>query len=174
MAWRRAIVPGLAWGCAVLLAVGCAGSGRTGAAAERTTRNLQAATMTARRMLAARYLAIAQAGNRRLEHDFDALDGRDRNHLAAADADLRDVAATERLFDHQLLGIAFPPETQKTARLLITANQARAQLTQTAASSASLHQLHGYQRRLNQANGPVEAVVRVIRGQLGLPPPAAS
>ena len=174
MAWRRAIVSALAWGCALLLTAGCAGSGRTGAAAERATRNLQAATVTARRMLAARYLAIAQAGNRRLEHDFDALDGRDRSHLAAADADLRDVAATERLFDHQLLGIAFPPEAQETARLLISANQARAQLTQTAASSASLRQLHGYQRRLDQADGPVEAMVRVIRSQLGLPPLATS
>ena len=170
MAWRRTIVPGLAWGCAVRLAAGCAGSGRTGAPAERTPRNLQTDTMTAR----ARYLAIAQAGNRRLEHDFDALDGRDRDHLAAADADLRDVAATERLFDHKLLGIAFPPETQQTARLLITANQARAQLTQTAASSTSLQQLHGYRRRLDQANGPVEAVVRMIRSQLGLPPPDTS
>ena len=77
-------------------------------------------------------------------------DGRDRSHLAA----------TERLFYHQLLGIAFPPETQQTARLLITANHARAQ--------------HRYQRRLDQANGKVEAVVRVIRSQLGLPPPDTS
>jgi hypothetical protein len=37
-------------------------------------------------VLAAGYLAIAQAGSRRLGHDFDALDGRDRDHLAAADA----------------------------------------------------------------------------------------
>ena len=48
--------------------------------------------------------------------------------LAAAQADLRAVAATER----------------------------------------------GYQRRLDAANEPVEDAVRVIRDQLGLPPPDTS
>ena len=46
----------------------------------------------------ARYLVIATAGNRRLNADFDPLERRDRNDLARAKADLRDAAATERLF----------------------------------------------------------------------------
>jgi hypothetical protein len=127
-----------------------------------------------RRALAARYLAIAVAGNRRLEIDFDRLDGRDRSDLAAARADLRDAAATERLFDQRLAGIAFPAATEKISRLLIASNQARAALTAAAAGSVSLAQLRAYERRLIAANGPVEEAVGVIRSQLGLPPADAS
>ena len=51
-------------------------------------------------------------------------------------------------------------------RLLFDVNQARAALTETAAASASLRQLHGYQPRLDAANEPVEVAVAVIRSQL--------
>ncbi len=128
----------------------------------------------ARHALAARYLAIAEAGNRRLEIDFDGLHGRDRRNLAAAEADLRDAAATERLFDRRLLAIAFPPPTEAAARVLFRVNQARASLTMRAAASTSLRQLGGYEQRLNAANRPVEQEVRLIRRQLGLPPPETS
>jgi hypothetical protein len=123
---------------------------------------------------AVRYLAIAGAGNRRLETDFSRLGGPDRNNLQAAAADLRDVAATERLFDRRLLAIAFPAATEQTARLLYEVNQSRASLTVAAAGSVSLRQLRLFQRRLVAANAPVEEAVRVIRSQLGLPPPQTS
>jgi hypothetical protein len=51
------------------------------------------------RAAAPRCLAIATAGNRRPDIDFDRLNGPDHERLAAARADLRDAAATERLFD---------------------------------------------------------------------------
>jgi hypothetical protein len=114
------------------------------------------------------------AGNRRLEIDFGRLDGRDRWDLAAARADLRDAAATERLFDQRLAGIAFPAGTETIARLLILSNQARSALTEAAASSVSLAQLRACERRLAAANAPVEEAVAVIRSQLGLPPPDTS
>jgi hypothetical protein len=129
---------------------------------------------SARRALAARYLVIARAGNRRLNADFDPLEDRDRNDLARAKADLRDAAATERLFDHRLLGIVFPTETEQIARDLYRVNEARATLTTAAAASASLRQLHAYEPRLDAANKPVEQAVRTIREQLGLPPPPTS
>jgi hypothetical protein len=78
------------------------------------------------------------------------------------------------LFDRRLLPIVFPPETEQVARLLYRVNQARAALTTAAAASASLRQLHAYQRRLSAANRPVEQAVRTIRRQLGLPPPSTS
>ena len=168
---RRAVASGLAAICAVLLAAGCAGA-RPGVPAGPAAS--AAGATAARRATAAEYLAIARAGNRRLERDFDALAGRDRGRLAAADADLWDIAATERLFDRRLAGIAFPPEIERTARQLITANQFRAMLTQTAAAAASLGSLHRYPPLLARANQPVEAAVRLIRGQLGLPPPETS
>lgn len=166
---RRAIAARLAGICAVLLAAGCGSGAGTGVPAGYATP--AAGATAARRVLAAEYLAIARAGNRRLDHDFDALDGRDRGHLAAADADLRDIAATERLFDRRLAGIAFRPAIERTARQLITANESRALLTRIAASATSLRHLHRYLPLLARANQPVEAAVRLIRGQLGLPPP---
>jgi hypothetical protein len=129
---------------------------------------------SARRALAARYLAIAAAGNHRLETDFDRLTGRDRTDLAAARADLRDAAATERVFDQRLAGIAFPAGTQAIARLLVMSNQARSELTTAAAGSVSLSRLHAFERQLTAANGPVEDAVTVLRSLLGLPPPDTS
>jgi hypothetical protein len=169
--WRPAsAVAALA--CAALLAAGCSGGGGIPAPAPATSAATAAAAPA--RVLAARYLAIAEAGNRRLEHDFNGLEGRDRGNLAAARADLRDAAATERLFDRRLLEIAFPPRTEQIARLLYAANEARARVTGEAAASTSLRQLRACQRRLDAANGPVEDAVRVIRGQLGLSPPDTS
>jgi hypothetical protein len=132
------------------------------------------ATAAPRSQPAARYLAIAQAGNRRLEHDFDALAGADRNDLARARADLRDAAATERLFDRRLLGIAFPPATRAIARHLYRVNELRARLTYAASFAATLADLRSYEPVLDAANGPVELDVRAIRRALGLPPPATS
>jgi len=123
---------------------------------------------------ATRYLVIAQDGNRRLEVDFDRLAGRDRDRLAVAQADLRDAAATEHQFDRRLLAIVFPAATGRIARLLFQVNQSRASLTISAAASVSLRQLDSFERRLTAANAPVKEAVRVIRSQLGLPPPDTS
>jgi hypothetical protein len=117
---------------------------------------------------------IAGAGNRRLNADFDPLEGRDRNDLVRARADLRDAAATERVFDRRLLRIVFPSDTELVAHDLYRVNQARASLTAAAAASTSLRRLHAYERQLDAANRPVEQAVRAIRRQLGLPPPPAS
>lgn len=119
-------------------------------------------------------MEIATAGNRRLNADFDPLEGRDRNDLARAKTDLRDAAATERLFDRRLLRIVFRSETERVGDDLYRVNQARARLTSAAAASMSLRQLHAYERRLDVANRPVEQAVRTIRRQLGLPPPPTS
>jgi hypothetical protein len=164
-------------GCAVLLAAGCASDRAGGPMHEPTSRTAAtsgAALGPVRRAVGARYLVIARAGNRRLNADFDPLEGRDRNDLPRANADLRDAAATERLFDRRLLRIAFPPESEQVARDLYRVNQARERLTTAAASSTSLRRLHAYQTRLDAANRPVEQAVRRLRGQLGLPPPPTS
>jgi hypothetical protein len=46
--------------------------------------------------------------------------------------------------------------------------------TVTAAAATSLRQLHGFERRLADANARVETPVAIIRSQLGLPPPDTS
>jgi Flp pilus assembly protein TadD len=60
------------------------------------------------------------------------------------------------------------------AVLLYQVNQARAALTATAATATSPTQLHGFQSRLDAANGAAEEAVQVIRDQLDLPPPETS
>jgi hypothetical protein len=173
---RCAAVASLVTVGVVLLAAGCASGQPPDPAVRSTTATPAAAGLSAaaRRALAARYLAIAQPANHQLDHDFDGLKDHEGDNLAAAEADLRAAAATERRFDRQLIAITFPPPTEPIVRLLYAANQARAALSMTAAATTSLRQLRGYQTRLDAANEPVEEAVRVIRSQLGLPPPDTS
>jgi hypothetical protein len=175
-AWRRAGA-GLLLAGAVLLAAGCTSTGQPAATAPSPASPAapaaQAVSPAQRRAAAGSYLAIARPANRRLETDFDGLDDH-RGDLAAARADLRDAVATERQFDRRLLALRLPAATETVARLLVTANEARARLTTAAAASTSLSQLHRYEPRLTAANQPVEEAVRVIRSQLGLPPPETS
>jgi hypothetical protein len=161
-----------------MLAAGCSGGPARSASPGQAAASHAAATGLAvgahRGALAARYLAIAQAGNERLEVAFERLHKEDRNRLTAAHRDLREIAATERLFDHRLLGIPFPAASERIARLLYWVNEARASMTAAAASSPSLARLHADERRLTDANKPVEQAVAILRSQLGLPPPATS
>jgi hypothetical protein len=160
----------------VLPAAGCTGTDQPAATAPSPASSAapaQAVSPAQRKAAARSYLAIARPANRRLETDFDGLDDH-RGDLAAARADLRDAAATERQFDRRLLALQLPAATETVARLLVTANEARARLTTAAAASTSLSQLHRYEPRLTAANQPVEEAVRVIRSQLGLPPPETS
>jgi hypothetical protein len=175
---RRATLAATMAAIAVVLAAGCsaapakpASPGRPAASHPAVARLAVGAPRTA---LAARYLAVAQAGNKRLEVDFDRLHEEDRMRLAAAHRDLREIAATERLFDRRLLGIPFPAANARIARFLNWVNQARAKMTMAAASSPSLARLHTDERRLTPANTPVEQAVTIIRRQLGLPPPETS
>lgn len=124
--------------------------------------------------LAARYLVIAEAGNRRLEKDFDPLEDRDRNNLVRARADLIDAAATEQLFDRRLLAIPLPPTIERIARSLYAVNQRRAALTLGAAASTTLGALHSYEPSLDAANAVIERWVDAIRHALGLPPASTS
>lgn len=157
---QRAAVSGL--GAAIAILAGACGVGASPAAGQGHS------------VQAARYLAIARPANHRLDVDFDGLADHDRTSLRLAAADLRDAAATERQFDRQLLRIVLPPAVAKQARQLVVVNEARARLSDQAASSVSLAELHQYQARLTKANAPVEAAVRTIRHQLGLPPPSSS
>ena len=153
-----------------LLAIAC-GAGHAHSTAPRSPAAQRSGAL---HRLAARYLAIAEAGNRRLEIDFDGLNGRDRGNLARAQADLRDAAATERLFDRRVAATAFPPRIETFVHALVWLNESRATLTARAAAAPTLPELHRYDARLAAANGPVEQAVRLIRAALGLPPPDTS
>jgi hypothetical protein len=160
----------------VLLAVVMLAAACTGARAPTVgTATSPSATVAdaQRRVLAARYLAIATVGNRGLDRAFHGFDGPDNGDLVAARADLHDAAATERLFDRSLLAIVFPSAIEATAHAVVSVNEARAKLTSRATASASLQQLFRYQPQLLAANDAVVQQVRILRTQLGLPPAEA-
>ena len=160
-----------------LLAAGCASSAppARNPASQGPASQGPAGTTAELTAMAVRYMAIARPANHELDHEFDGFDDQIKDgDLAAARADLRAAVVTERRFDRQLIALSFPPRTEPFVRLLYRVNQARAELTSTAAGVTSLRELRGYQRRLDAANEPVEDPVRVIRAQLGLPPPDTS
>ena len=127
-----------------------------------------------RELLARWYLAIATPANHRLDREVDGFADHQRSDLAAAEADLRAEAVTERRFDRQLAAIPFPHGITVMARATIRANQSRAALTDRQARSPFLATLHSYAARHRAADASVEFGVRLIRQALGLPPPSQS
>jgi hypothetical protein len=159
--------------CAALLVTACGNRAPSPhASAARPAHSADARVV--REQLADSYLAIAQAGNRRLEKDLGRLEDFDRIRLTTAKAALADADATERQFDHRLSLIEFGPPIEPIASLLYRLNQARANVTAAAARSTTLRRLRMWLRRLDRENAAVEEAVRILRSQLGLPPPQTS
>lgn len=143
-------------------------------ASSHGTPSTQHSARTPRTGDAARYLAIAEPANRRLDEALDAFHDRDGDDLAAARADLRSVAATETSFDRKLLALHLPAPAGQTARNLVAVNESRAELTTVGARARSLRAMRIVRARLPAADALVETQVRILRAQLGLPPPDSS
>jgi len=123
---------------------------------------------------AAAYMAIARPANHRLDVEVEAYTDYAHDNLAAAEAALRAEAATERWFDRRLAKIKFPSAIAATARALIAVNEIRAAMTDRQAQAPSIPALLSLTSDHKAADAQVEAQVRVIRAQLGLPPPSSS
>lgn len=125
---------------------------------------------------AAEYLAIARPANRRLDRSQDAYADNAHHDLAAARAALRAEAATERQFDRRLdaLSSSFPPRIAATARAMIVDNSERISLTLEQARAMSVPALLALTSRHQAADAAVEVQARMIRRELGLPPPSTS
>jgi hypothetical protein len=126
------------------------------------------------RALAAEYMAIARPANHRLDVAVEAFADHAHHDLAAAEVALRLEAATERRFDRQLAAITFPPAIASTASALVRVNEIRARLTERQARARSISALLSFAANHKMADAQVEAQVRAIRAQLGLPPPETS
>lgn len=124
--------------------------------------------------LADAYMAIARPANHRLDKEVDSYHDHARDNLAIAEADLRAEVATERWFDQRLLKIAFPAAIAATARALVRVNDQRIALTTQQAQAMTVRGLLAFNARHHAADAAVEARVRIIRKQLGLPPPENS
>lgn len=121
--------------------------------------------------LAAAYMAVAVPANHRLDKEVDSYNHHARDDLAIARTDLREEAATERWFDRRLLKIAFPPAIAATADALVRVNNKRIALTTEQARAMTISELLAFNARHRAADAAVEIQVRIIRRQLGLPPP---
>ncbi len=87
---------------------------------------------------------------------------------------LRAEATTERQFDQSLLKIPFPARISATARALVQVNRQRIALTERQAKSSTLAGLLALDSQHKNADAAVEVQVRLIRQELGLPPPEGS
>jgi hypothetical protein len=126
------------------------------------------------RQLAAAYLAIAVPANHRLETEVDGFIEHQRDNLAVAESYLRAQAVTERWFDRNLMKIQFPRQIAADARALVRANQSRVALTELQARSTSIARLRSFTSLHHAADAAVEVQVKIIRRDLGLPPPSTS
>lgn len=124
-----------------------------------------------KKALAAAYMAIAAPANHRLDKEVDSYNDHARDDLAIAETDLREEAATERWFDRRLLKIAFPSAIAATADALVRVNNKRIALTTEQARAMTISELLAFNARHRAADAAVEVQVRIIRRQLGLPPP---
>ena len=159
--------------CLMLAIIGCAG-GHTASGGAHDAKHAQHGTDRNLKVLAKAYLAIAVPANHRLDVEVDKYEDERHHDLAAAESALRAQAATERQFDRDLAKIGFPPQIAATARALIGVNEIRAGLAEREAKARSISGLLSFDSAHKLANAQVEAQVRVIRAQLGLPPPETS
>jgi hypothetical protein len=154
----------------ILAAGGCS----SGTKARSTSPTSSASERVSIRSLGARYLAIAEPANHMLDVEVAAYSRNARHNLAAAEKALRAEAATEHKFDQQLAAISFPPAIEATAHALIRVNEIRVKLTLKQAAAHSIRALLSFTATHKAADAEVEAQVRIIRSELGLPPPETS
>jgi hypothetical protein len=165
-------------GLITLAAAGCASSQSASPAGlptgHGTAPAASGAASSSLSVAAAGYLAIAKHANHRLDEETGAYARDVHRNLAAAKSDLVAEAATELWFDQHLIKIPLPPPIEVTARAMIRANQYRISLTQRQAASMTLAEMASFTSRHQAADTAVEAQSRIIRSQLGLPPPPES
>jgi len=157
--------------CLMVLPAACGSAQPAGSSPAPTS---PATPSSGTRALAALYLAIAKPANHRLDTEVNGFTDHERDNLAAAEADLRAQAATERRFDRKLLKTGFPAPVAAVVHALVRVNQNRVKLTERQARSASITQLRSFASQHKTADAAVEVQVRIIRRDLGLPPPDTS
>ena len=161
--------------CLLLTAGGCASRppGTAGGASYRAAASSTAPGGSSKAPAAA-YLAIAGPANHQLDHEGDVYNHHARDNLPLAESALRAEAATERQFDEGLARIRFPARIAATARAIIRVNQHRIDLTELQAQSTTISGLLSFTSGHAADDAAVEAQTRIIRRQLGLPPPKTS
>jgi hypothetical protein len=120
--------------------------------------------------IASLYTNVANPADRALTGEVSAYTLNERHDLAAAKLALSQEVKTETSFDNQLGDITFPSAPDPHADLLTAADAKRIKLLKQQMLATSLRKLRAFDSRDQAANAAVEAQVRIIRADLGLPP----
>jgi hypothetical protein len=123
--------------------------------------------------IASLYTNLATPADRALTPQVDAYTVNQHHRLATAKLNLSKEAAAEISFDNQLSQITFPPAASPHADLLIAADQKRIKLIRLQLKARTLRRLRSFDGRDQAADAAVEAQVRIMRRDLGLPAVAA-
>jgi hypothetical protein len=115
------------------------------------------------------YTNLAVPADRALTADIDGYSLNQHRNLPAAKLYLLKQVQAEASFDNQLGDITFPPAPDPHADLLIAVDQKRIKLIRLQMQAKTLRKLRSFNARDLAANAAVEAQVRIIRQDLGLP-----
>ncbi len=119
--------------------------------------------------IANNYTSLASPANQALAAEIDGYTKNQGHNLTAAKSDLMSEAQTEASFDNQLSQVGFPSAAETAETNLIQADQARAKLIKLQAQASSFTQIQSLSSRVQAANAAVQAQVKLIRQDLGLP-----
>ena len=123
-------------------------------------------------MLASQVMAVMTAASQQLNADTAAYTACENSDITTAEAALAAELTSEHAFDTGLAAIAFPPAIAPIAKVLIRAEQARANLTAEQARSSSLPQLRSFNKRVQVATAAVQTEMKLIREAVDSPPQA--
>jgi hypothetical protein len=120
--------------------------------------------------IASLYTNVAGPADRAIGAEIQAYGVNRRRNLAAAKLDLSNEVKAETSFDSRLGAITFPPAADPHADLLTAADAKRIQLIELQLKARSLRKLRAFDGRIEAASSAVDAQVKIMRADLGLPP----
>ena len=124
--------------------------------------------------IASLYANLAVPADRALTPQMASYAFSQHHHLAAAKLALSKEAKTEASFDNRLGQIRFPPAAGPHADLLIAADQKRIKVIRLQMRARTRRKLRSFDARDRAADAAVEAQVRILRQDLGLPAASGS
>jgi hypothetical protein len=127
---------------------------------------------TTYQVLTAQYTAIVNTATQQLATGAAAYTA-NQNRLAAAEAALVSILATQKTLDSKLAAFPFPPAAAPAASQLLHATQALAGLTARQARSTSLTRLRSYNHRADAASATVQTDIALLHKALDTPPTVA-
>src|ERR1700722_15325982 len=124
-------------------------------------------------MLTSEYMAIYIPASQQWSTDASAYTAHERDNLAAAKAALAAEVTSERAFNTSMANFPFPPAVAPTAKAMIQADQALAQLTAEQAEVSSLARMRSFDHRAEVATAACETELKLLRKALAVPPTPA-